>query len=169
MDILTNVNTIVSIIVGCTTTISTIIAAIAKRGSVQRTIENPSTPIDIRIRLEDQWSGGSFIARIINGVIGSVLVAVIMTLVVTFLVNFFLAWPVVIHDMSTLSSASNYPQAQGVFQHMLSIMGQILSFTNPVALIIGAVVGLLVGISMGVSTISGGRRMSTRRHGPYTY
>ena len=119
--------------------------------------------------LEDEWSGGSFIARIINGVIRSVLAAVVTTMVVAFMVNFFLAWPVFIQDMSKFSSSLDYQHAQAIFQHMLSVRGQILSFSNPVALIIGAVVGLSVGISTGISTVSGGRRRYSRSYGPYTY
>ncbi len=108
MDLLSNVNTIVSIIVGLITIGTAIGTVFAKRSTVQRTIDNPSTPIEIRLRLEDQWSGTALWAKIIRGIIGAGLVGVFSTIVVTFMINFFLAFQVFLQDMSKFSRASDY-------------------------------------------------------------
>ena len=165
MDLLNNVNTIVSLIAGLIAIGTAIASVFAKRGTVQRTIADPSTPVEIRLRLEDQWSGAALLAKIISGIIRAGLVAVFSTIVVTFMINFFLAFQTFLHDMDTFSRASNYSQAQDVFSQMLSVMGQIFAFSNPLSLTIGVIVGLLLGILAGLST--GNRYMPGRIYSTY--
>src|SRR5436853_3002726 len=119
MDLLNNMNTIVSLIAGLIAIGTAIVTVFSKRRTVQRTIENPTTPVEIRLRLEDQWSGTALWAKIISGTIKAGLVAVFSTILVTFMVNFFLAFQIFLHDMDTFSKASSYSQAQGVFSQML--------------------------------------------------
>jgi len=165
MDLLNNVNTIVSLIAGLIAIGTATASVFAKRGTVQRTIADPSTPVEIRLRLEDQWSGAALLAKIISGIIRAGLVAVFSTIVVTFMINFFLAFQTFLHDMDTFSRASNYSQAQDVFSQMLSVMGQIFAFSNPLSLTIGVIVGLLLGILAGLST--GNRYMPGRIYSTY--
>ena len=80
MDLLSNINTIVSIIVGLITIGTAIATVFAKRSTVQRTIDNPSTPIEIRLRLEDQWSGTALWAKVIRGIIAAGLIGVFSTM-----------------------------------------------------------------------------------------
>src|SRR5438874_12630989 len=108
MDLLGNINTIVSIIVGLITIGTAIATVFKKRSTVQRTIDNPSTPIEIRLHLEDQWSGAALLTKIISGIIRAGLVAVFSTIVVTFMINFFLAFQAFLHDMDKFMRASNY-------------------------------------------------------------
>jgi len=165
LDLFNNLNTIVSIIVGCITIVTTISSVLSKRKTVQQAIENPSTPIDVRLRLEDQWNGSALLAKVISGIIRAGLVAVFSTILVTFMINFFLAFQQFLNDMNTFSRASSYSQAQDVFSHMLLVMGQIFTFTNPVSLLIGAIVGILLGILVGLST--GNRSMPSRLYNIY--
>src|SRR5260370_36045214 len=165
MDLLNNVNTIVSLIAGLIAIGTAIASVFAKRGTVQRTIADPSAPFEIRLRLEDQWSGAALLAKTISGIIRAGLVAVFSTVVVTFMINFFLAFQTFLHDMDTFSRASNYSQAQDVFSQMLSVMGQIFAFSNPLSLTIGVIVGLLLGILAGLST--GNRYMPGRIYSTY--
>jgi hypothetical protein len=166
MDLLSNINAIVSIIVGLITIGTAIGTVFAKRSTVQRTIDNPSTPIEIRLRLEDQWSGTALWAKIIRGIIGAGLVGAFTTIVVTFMINFFLAFQVFLQDMSKFSKASDYSQAQDLFSQMLMVMGQIFTFTNPLSLTIGIIVGLLVGILVALSI--GNRSMPGRIYRMYS-
>ncbi len=62
---------------------------LSKRKTVQRVIENPSTPIDIRLHLEDQWTGPALLAKVISGIIRAGLVAVFSTILVMFMINCF--------------------------------------------------------------------------------
>jgi len=166
MDFLNNVNTIVSIIAGCVAIGTAIVSVFAKRHTVQRTIENPATPVEIRMRLEDHWSGAAFFARIISGIIRAGLVAVFSTIVIIFMINFFFAFQTFLHDMDTFMKASSYSQAQSVFSQMLSVMGQIFMFSNPVSVTIGVIVGLLLGIQAGLST--GNRYMPGKLYRMYS-
>ena len=165
MDLLNNVNTIVSLIAGLIAIGTAIASVFKKRSTVQRTIDNPSTPVEIRLRLEDQWSGAALLAKIISGIIRAGLVAVFSTIVVTFMINFFLAFQIFLQDMDKFVRASNSSQAQDVFSQMLSVMGQIFAFSNPLSLTIGVIVGLLLGILAGLST--GNRYMPGRIYSTY--
>ncbi len=166
MDLLNNINTIVSLFAGLIAIGTAIASVFSKRSTVRRTLENPSTPVEIRLRLEDQWSGAALWAKIISGIIKAGLTAVFSTILVTFIINFFLAFQTFLHDMDTFSRASSYSQAQNVFSHMLSVMGQIFMFSNPVSLTIGIIVGLLFGILAGLST--GNRHMPGRIYRRYS-
>ncbi len=166
MDLLNNVNTIVSLIAGLIAIGTAIASVFAKWSTVQRTIANPSTPVEVRLRLEDQWSGSALAAKIISGIIRAGLVAVFSTIVVTFMINFFLAFQTFLHDMDKFVRASNNgSQALDIFSHMLSVMGQIFTFSNPLSLTIGVIVGLLLGILAGLST--GNRHMPGRIYTTY--
>src|SRR5436305_3021602 len=166
MDLLNNVNTVVSLIAGFIAIGTAIATIFTKRSTVQRTINNPATPIEIRLRLEDQWSGAALWAKIVRGIISSGLVAVFSTIVVTLMINFFLAFQIFLHDMDTFSKASSYSQAQDVFSQMLSVMGQIFTFSNPLSLTIGIIVGLLLGTLVALST--GNRSMPGRIYSMYS-
>jgi hypothetical protein len=165
MDLLNNVNTIISLIAGLIAIGTAIASVFAKRSTVQRTIANPSTPVEVRLRLEDQWSGSALAAKIISGIIRAGLVAVFSTIVVTFMINFFLAFQIFLHDMDKFVRASNSSQALNIFSQMLSVMGQIFAFSNPLSLAIGVIVGLLLGILAGLST--GNRHMPGRIYSTY--
>src|SRR5215469_2531047 len=165
LDLFNNLNTIVSIIVGCITILTTLTSVLSKRKTVQRAIENPSIPTTVRLRLEDQWTGSALVAKVISGIIKAGLVAVFFTIVVTFMINFFLAFQQFLSDMNTFSRASSYGQAQDVFSHMLVVMGQIFAFSHPLYLLIGAIVGILLGILVGLST--GNRSMPSRLYNIY--
>jgi hypothetical protein len=165
MDLLNNVNTIISLIAGLIAIGTAIASVFAKRSTVQRTIANPSTPVEVRLRLEDQWSGSALAAKIISGIIRAGLVAVFSTIVVTFMINFFLAFQIFLHDMDKFVRASNSSQAMNIFSQMLSVMGQIFAFSDPLSLTIGVIVGLLLGILAGLST--GNRHMPGRIYNTY--
>jgi len=107
VDLLNNVNTVVSLIAGLIAIGTAIASVFKKRSTVQRTIDNPSTPVEIRLRLEDQWSGTALLAKIISGIIRAGLVAVFSTIVVTFMINFFLAFQIFLQDMDKFVRASN--------------------------------------------------------------
>jgi hypothetical protein len=166
MDFLNNITTIVSLIAGLIAIGTAMVSVFSKRSTVQRAIENPATPVQVRLYLEDQWSGSALWAKIISGIIKAGLVAVFTTILVTFMINFFLAFQTFLHDMDTFSRASNYSQAQDVFSHMLSVMGQIFMFSNPLSLTIGIIVGLLLGILTALST--GNRHMPGRVYRMYS-
>ena len=165
MDFLNNVNTIISLVAGCIAIGTAIVSVFAKRNKVQRTLEDRSTPIEVRLRLEDHWSGGAFFARVISGIIGAGLLSVFTTIVVTFMINFFFAFQLFLNEMNTFIRVSNQAQAQDIFSHMLSTMGQIFMFSNPLSLTIGVIVGVLVGIMAGLS--SGNRYMPGRIYSQY--
>jgi len=162
MDIVNNINTFVSLIAGLIAIGTAILSVFSKRRTVQRSLENPSIPVEVRLRLEEQWSGSALWAKIISGTIKAGLVAVFTTILVTFMINFFLAFQIFLQDMNTFTRASSYAQAQDVFSHMLSVMGQIFMFSNPVSLAIGIIVGLLLGILSALST--GNRQMPSRMY-----
>lgn len=170
MDLLNNVNTIVSLIAGLIAIGTAVVSVLSKRSTVQRAIENPSTPAEVRLHLEEQWNGPALWTKIISGIIKAGLVAVFSTIVVTFMINFFLAFQTFLRDMDAFSRASSYTQAQNIFSQMLSVMGQIFMFSNPVSLTIGIIVGLLLGVLAGLST--GNRHMPMRvyrMYGPPPY
>src|SRR5712692_5908334 len=98
MDILNNITTIVSLIAGLIAIVTAMVSVFSKRSTVQRAIENPATPVQVRLYLEDQWSGTALWAKIISGIIKAGLVAVFTTIVVTFMINFFLAFQAFLHD-----------------------------------------------------------------------
>jgi vacuolar-type H+-ATPase subunit I/STV1 len=166
MDVLNNINTIVSLIAGLIAIGTAVASVLSKRKSVQHTLENPSTPAQVRLYLEEQWNGPALWTKIVTGVIKAGLAAVFSTIVVTFVINFFLAFQTFLQDMNAFSRASSYSQAQNIFSQMLSVMGQIFMFSNPVSLTIGIIVGLLFGILAALST--GNRHMPARVYRIYS-
>ena len=160
MDVLNNINTIVSLIAGLIAIGTAIASVLSKRKSVQHALENPSTPTEVRLHLEEQWNGPALWTKIVTGVIKAGLAAVFSTIVVTFVINFFLAFQTFLQDMKAFSQTSSYSQAQNIFSQMLSVMGQIFMFSNPVSLTIGIIVGLLFGILAALSTVN--RHMPAR-------
>jgi hypothetical protein len=84
------------------------VSVFSKRSTVQHVIENPSTPVQVSLYLEEQWSGAALWAKIISGIILAGLIAVFTTIVVTFTINFFLAFQTFLHDMDTFSRASKF-------------------------------------------------------------
>ncbi|GCE29378.1 hypothetical protein KDA_48620 [Dictyobacter alpinus] len=158
MDTLNNINVLISIITGCITIITTVASALSKSKSVQTRLQDASIPVNVRISLQDQWSGWGLFARMLNGIIRGGLAAVVSTLVAIFIVNFFFVFQTHIALMKEFSNAANSQDASNVFNAALTNFQQVLSFSNPVAITIGLIVGLLVGVSTGISTVTGGSR-----------
>lgn len=165
MDFLHNINTIVSLLAGLIAIGIAIASVLSKRRTVQRAIENPSMPVEIRLQLEDKWSGAALYSKVISGIIKSELITVFSTILVIFMINFFLAIREFLHDLDTFSRAPNYSQAQDVFSHMLSGRGQIFMFSNLLSFTIGIIIGLLLGILAGLAT--GNRHMPGRIYSLY--